>query len=107
MTTHNTREVEALREIIAEKHGGLGLCDYMFENTIVPFLHQELQKAREEYSDLLSKLNELDQVGDTLTYKDKIFTLTSFDVNRTWGIIEPNHAELDQAELEGGLIDKG
>ena len=48
MTTPNTREVEALREIIAEKHGGLGLCDYMFENTIVPFLHQELQKVRAE-----------------------------------------------------------
>lgn len=45
--------VAELRKIISEKHGGLGLCDYMFENTIVPFLTQALT------ADRLALLNEL------------------------------------------------
>lgn len=36
-----------LENIIITKHSGLGLCETMFVNTIVPFIEQLLQKERE------------------------------------------------------------
>lgn len=41
------RIITKLRKRIDKKHSGLGLADYMFENTIVPFIRKELEAVTE------------------------------------------------------------
>ena len=57
MTNQNTtKRVEAeLLQIIATKHGGLGLCENMFNKTIIPFLATAINQAKQERDDYWEK----------------------------------------------------
>jgi len=57
--------VKKLLLIIEQKHCGLGLCDTMFEKTIVPFVNLLLAKQQEEVVNIIKNRTGVIAYADT------------------------------------------
>jgi len=87
--------VAEFRKIISEKHGGLGLCDYMFENTIVPFLTQALTAereagAREERKKCIAEMKIHKQNNKFITITGTLQMMGMIELIETGALTPPN-----------------